>query len=559
MIDVNSKYSYSVGLRVSYKEAYDKNPSDYTALHKYILSVIYGSQFVDEEGVVNTSQINELLTSLRLIVWTSEAEAYECQFYFEICRAMGYTEDIIGWHKKYPEYMEYCLLSELSYEILAHIGLFDAAEVCCQDLVNVGVIDSDKFLCNRAYLYSRRGDREAAYRYLTERVEEANYYSSQVVMSELSKYARLAGKEDELLEFFRKAVRESKYAKWISRPYIKLCLANGLQDEALAELERLKSIILYTYSEGVINRRNQGLIRYYAGVRKLFGMTCTVAEVAAELGYVLDMDSNNVTAGLYTGATSSSGAMKPASKSGNSPWENDFNKLGNKALLRRVNKMNKPFRTYFKLFAGGEKELIYAKCIFGNFVSIVANRFNKLFGTSDYKISDYELFFETFPFYGLNGFTEDEVDEITTVLKRIGDICVQLNPYVLSRSFPTSPMLDELLSINTTVDMGNKKYQYKVSEKGQLTVFGSILLICTFLNSSEKEAFAFELAGSDTKIMAALMKQVFKTISAANDNMKESDAFTEAGRERGVFPYSFAKNFSDSFWKSSAALLRRII
>lgn len=535
MIDVKSKFSYSVGLRVSYKETYEKNPGDLLALHRYILSTIYGSQFVDEKGIVNRAQIEELLMYLQKIAHTNDAQPYECRFYFEICRAMGDWGSIDAWHNAWPEYKDHCKLNELSYEILAHIGLFEAADSCCQDLLNVGIIDNDKYLCNRAYLYSRSGDKDAAYNYLAKKVEEANFFSSQAVIAELTKVAYAADKNDKLLEFFRRAVAESKYVKWISRYYIKLCLAKGLQEEALVELDRLKGIIIYTYSEGVVNRMNQGLIRYYASVRKLFGLSCTVAEVAAELGYELDMDSNNATVSLYKGNETKAARSNNTVKVSNSPWENDFNKLGNKALLRRVNKMNKPFRTYFKLFAGGEKELIYAKCIFGNFMSIISNRFRKLFGSAFYKVTDYELFFEVFPFYGLNGFSEDEVDEVMTLLRRIHDICVQLNPYVSSRTFPISSMLDELLAVNTVVDTGTKRFQYKVSEKGQLTVFGSILLMCTFLNNSEKEALAYELAGSDTKIMIALMKQVFKTIPAADDHTVENDSFVEAGREKGVF------------------------
>lgn len=535
MIDVKSKFSYSVGLRVSYKESYIKNPNDYVALHRYILSVIYGSQFFDEKGTINTVQIDELLNYLEHAVFSDDAQPYECQFYFEICRALGYTERIYKWLEERPNYEVHCRLSELSYEILVHIGLLDAAEVCCHDLLNVGLIDNDKYICNRANLYIRGGDTNAAYYYLTEKVEEANFFSSQVVMGELSRIANIAGKNDEMLEFFRRAVQESKHAKWISRPYIKGCLAKGLEDEALKELERLKRIIIYTYSDGVINRMNQALFRYYASVRKLFGMTSTVAEVAVELGYVLDLDPHNATSVLYQNDSANNAKPKQSVQASNSPWENDFNKLGNKALIRRVNKMNKPFRTYFKLFAGGEKELIYAKCIFGNFMSIILHRFNKLFGTTDFKVTNHDLFYEKFPFYGLNGFTEDEVEEISVLLKRIADVSVQLNPFVASRSFPVGQMLDEILSVNTTLDSGTKTVHYSVSEKGQLTVFGVILLMCTFLNSSEKEALAYELTASDTKRMNALMKQVFKTIPAADDHTQVSNAFTEAGREKGVF------------------------
>ena len=535
MIDVNSKFSYNIGLRVSYKEAFAKNPKDFVAHHRYILCIIYGSQFLDEKGTPNIAQINELLSSLEIAVFSNDAQPYECQCFFEICRALGYTDRIANWLEEHSEYERYCKLSELSYEILAHVGLFDAAELCCRDLLNVGLIDNDKYICNRASLYSRGGNINKAYDYLVEKIEEANYFSSQVVMGELARISKIAKKDDEVLEFFRCAVRESKYAKWISRPYIKGCLAKGLEEEALQELERLKGIIVYTYSDGIVNRMNQGLLRYYAGVRKLFGLPCTVTEVATELGYVLDLDSHNTTATLYQNEKVNNTKPKQVAHTSNSPWENDFNKLGNKALIRRVNKMNKPFRTYFKLFAGGEKELIYAKCIFGNFMSIITQRFYKLFGTMDFQVTDYDLFYEKFPFYSLNAFSEDEVDEISVLLKRIADVSIQLNPYVTSRSFPANQMLDEILSVNTTLEFGAKKTNYTVSEKGQLTVFGVILLMCTFLNNSEKEALAYDLAASDTKRMAALLKQIFKTIPAADGRTQVSNAFAEAGREKGVF------------------------
>ena len=56
MIEINSKYTYSVGLPISYQEVYEKNHENLVAFNQDILCVIYGSQFVDEKGMVNTSQ-----------------------------------------------------------------------------------------------------------------------------------------------------------------------------------------------------------------------------------------------------------------------------------------------------------------------------------------------------------------------------------------------------------------------------------------------------------------------------------------------------------------------
>ena len=61
------------------------------------------------------------------------------------------------------------------------------------------------------------------------------------------------------------------------------------------------------------------------------------------------------------------------------------------------------------------------------------------------------------------------------------------------------------------------------------------MFISTFLNNSEKEAFAFELAGSDVKLMSAALKQVFKTIPPSTITVKAENVFAEAGREKGVF------------------------
>lgn len=525
MLEVESRFEYSVSLKNSYKFKFDDDKSNHVALHQYILSLLFGSQFVDENGNVDMELIGELGKYLEYAANSDKAEPYEALFYYELNRALGAEDTIRAWFEKYPDYMDYCKLSVQSYDFLAHIGLFDAAMACCQDIYNATLIVNVDYINRYSELLKRKGDPQGAFDFLVATLIEFNFFIAPHIISKTAKLATSLNKQEEMLEIFRKCVADHEHVKWVSRDYISICLDKGLTDEAQTEYERILRITKYVYENTPVTKQTMGMFKYFCSVRKLMGMSYDKSTVADEIGVELQIEEQEKR------------KKEPSAISYNSPWENDFNRNGNKALLKRVNKMNKPFRTYFKAFAGGEKELIYAKSILGNYISLVYSRFKNLFGVGNFGVTDYVTFYEAFPFYSLNGFTEDEIDEAANLLTRIRNICIQLNPFVTSRSFPIGPMLADTLSVNTEIENGNKMFKYKVYDQdpAQITLFGAVLFISTFLNNSEKEAFAFELAGSDVKLMSAALKQVFKTIPPATITVKAENGFAESGREKGVF------------------------
>lgn len=525
MLEVVSKFEYSVSLKNTYKLKFEEDNSNHVALHQYILSLLFGSQFVDENGNVNMELVNELGKYLDYAVHSDKAEPYEALFYYELNRALGNETQIDDWFEQYPNYMECCKLSVQSFDFLFHIGLFEAAMNCCQDIYNATLIVNVDYINRYSEVLLRKGDRQEAFDFLVKTLIESNFYIAPHIISKTAKLAISLNKQDQMLDIFRKCVADHEHVKWVSRDYIRICLDKGLTEEAEIEYNRLLNVTKYVYENTPVTKQTMGMFKYFCSVRKLMGMEYDKTIVAEEIGVQLQIEEQERK------------TKAPNISSYNSPWENDFNRNGNKALLKRVNKMNKPFRTYFKAFAGGEKELIYAKSILGNFVSLVYSRFKNLFGIGNFGVTDYDTFYEAFPFYSLNGFTEEEIDEATNLLMRIRNICIQLNPFVTSRSFPIGPMLADTLSVNTEIENGNKVFKYKVYDQdpAQITLFGAVLFISTFLNNSEKEAFAFELAGSDVKLMSAALKQVFKTIPPSTITVKAENVFAEAGREKGVF------------------------
>lgn len=525
MLKVESRFEYSVSLKSTYKFKFDNDKSNHVALHQYILSLLFGSQFVDENGNVDMNLVSEFGRYLEYAANSDNAEPYEALFYYELNRALGEDNKIHAWFDKYPHYMDYCKLSVQSYDFLVHIGMFDAAMTCCQDIYNATLIINVDYINRYSELLKRKGDPQGAFDFLVATLIEFNFFIAPHIISKTAKLAIALNKQDEMLDIFRKCVVDHEHVKWISRDYIAICLNKGLIEESQTEYNRLLRITKYVYEDKPVTKQSMGMFKYFCSVRKLMGMEYDKILVAEEIGVQLQIEEQEKR------------KRDSSATDYNSPWENDFNRNGNKALLKRVNKMNKPFRTYFKAFAGGEKELIYAKSILGNYISLVYNRFKTLFGVGNFGVTDYVTFYEAFPFYSLNDFTEEEIDEVADLLTRIRNICVQLNPFVTSRSFPIGPMLADTLSVNIDIECGNKVFKYKVYDQdpAQITLFGAVLFICTFLNNSEKEAFAFELAGSDVKLMSAALKQVFKTIPPSTIAVKSNNDFTEAGREKGVF------------------------
>lgn len=510
MIEIKSKYDYNEQLKTTYKYKYETDKSNLTALHQYILCLIKCGAFIDRDGFPNEKTILELLKYLSIIVNTSEAEPYEVLFYYEINRAFENDVELESWLKEHPEYSDWCLLDILSFDILLHIGLYDAALKCCQDIYNATLITYVEYMNKYSNTLISAKREEEAFNFLKNELTANSFFFAPHIYAKVTKIAIELNKQEEMLSVFRAAVERHPYIKWVSREYVTLCLELGYTEEANTEYERLLSVAKHYYDEAPITSQTMGLFQYFCSVRKLLGMTHEKDEVATEFGFTIQKDEKQ---------------QNRVATTQQKPWENDFLKNGGKPLLRRVKKMNKPFRTYCKLFAGGEKEMIFAKSIFGNYISAINNKFHKLFGENSFQVTDYDTFYDTFPFYELNGFTEDEIDEASTLLNRIKQIAVQLNPFVSSRSYPINHMMADLLSINTEVNTQNKTLNFEVVDTDgvQITVFGVILFLMTFLNKKEKEAFSFELCGGDPKLTNEFIKQIAKTLPPSSEVLDASN------------------------------------
>ena len=517
---LESRFEYNLDLKNEYKFKFLEDNSDYVALHQYILCLLLGSQFVDSNGNLDAHLIGELGVYLEAVAQSDQAEPYEALFYYELNRALGNEDAIDSWLKKFPNYMEYCKLSVLSCDFLMHIGLYDAAEVCCQDIYNTSLINPGEYVRRYSEMLYQKGNRQELFDFLVKTIVEGRFFSPPFVFSKTVELAEELNKQDEVLELFRRGVAENAHIKWISGDYIKLCLDKGLNDEAQIEYERFMNVVKHIYSNTSVGKNTQNLFKYFCFVRKLMGLQADKNTVAEELGIQLKNANKE---------DSSSPSIHRWLRAA-------LNRGGGKPLLKKTSKISKPFGTYFKLFATNGKEIIHAKSIFGNYISVVCGRFKSLFGTNNFEVTDYSTFCEAFPFYSFNGFDEEEIDEVSDLLTRIRNSCIQLNPFV-TRSFPMGEMLADTLSVNTKIATKDEMLEYEVFDRNQaqITVFGAALLICTFLTPSEKEAFVFEMAETDGRLTGEALKQVFGTIPPTTIFVETNTDLSEGGREKSIF------------------------
>ena len=516
MLEITSNYEFTITLKNTYKANYLANKFDLTSLHKYILAHIYSASFVDEEGLQNVDSVNELYNSLMLITDSDEAEPYEVLFYYEMNKALDEDDVLSKWLEKHPGYSEYCKLNTLSYEFLIHIGMYSAAEKVCNELFYTYRYNYNEYVAKMSDILCKQNKLHEAFEYLIGIIKDTNGYVGAIAFGKAYNLCLKVDRSDEMLELYRWCVESQPHIKWLSRDYISLCLSKDLTEEAQREYERILSVVVFLYKENnnIVTKQNGAMFKFFLTVRKAMGMESSAVAVADELGLILERTP-------VVKAPKEPKEIRQNPLQENSPWENDFN---NKAMLKRVNKMNKPFRTYSKLFAGGERELIHAKSILGSYISIISNRFQKIFGGYQFEITEYNLFYEAFPFYELNGIAEEEIDSIALLLKKLHAITIQLNPFVTSRSFVLEPIVADILSVNTEINLGNKVFKYSVAdaETSQITVFGVFLLISTFLNDVEKKAFAFDLAGYDPKLSEPFESQILNTIPSTTTKAEDN-------------------------------------
>lgn len=551
MLEFSTKYEFNIDLKNTYKERYILDRTNYEPLHQYLLAILYGSTFVDTKtGTTNQNEIIELYNALSLITDTDEAEAYEALFYYDINRAWDKNDVNTEWLREHPQYRENCLLNELSFDFLVHIGMFDAAQTVCHDLYNTFRYTYNEYAQKLTDILCKQNKHNEAFDFLATIVKETNGYVGPFVFGKAFSLCWKLDRVEEMLEMCRNCVAKQPHVKWISKEYISVCLKLDLEEEALKEYERLLGIILFLYKDSVITAENCRLFKYFLAVRKLLNMGFEPEEVAQELGLTINIQR-----------TPNEGKREARGNSRNqgqnlSPWENDSN---NKAMLKRVTKMNKPFKTYTKLFAGGERELIHAKSILASYLSIIKERLGALFGTNTFEVTDYDLFYEAFPFYSLNGFADEEIDEVLALLKKLHAVSIQLNPFVSSRSYILDSLVSDILSVNKEIDLGNKKYEYIVSDKAtnQITVFGAILLISTFLNNEEKNAFAFDLSGSDVKISTPFLNQILNTIPATKIATDEKSGGARLQKEKTIFSLYLRKEIFRFLLELEASIIKK--
>jgi len=547
MLEIASKYEFTVTLKNTYKANYLANRDDLLPLHQYILAYIFSARFIEDDGTQNLESINELYNSLTLVTDSDEAEPYEALFYYELNRVLDKNDITTQWLADHPQYKEYCKLHAMSYEFLIHIGMYSAAEKICNELFYTYRYTYNEYVAKMTDILCKQNKLQEAFEYLVGIIKDTNGYVGAIAFGKAYSICLKIDRSDEMLELYRWCVTNQPHIKWLSRDYIALCLSKDLVDEAQTEYARILNVVTFLYKENnnIVTKQNGAMFKFFLTVRKAMGLESSALAVAEELGLTIDRTPT-------TASTKAPNDIKHNPLQENSPWENDLN---NKAMLKRVNKMNKPFRTYSKLFSGGERELIHAKSILGSYISIISHRFHELFGGHQFEITDFNTFYEAFPFYELNGITEEEIESVTTLLKKLHAITIQLNPFVTSRSFPLEPIIADILSVNTEIDLGNKVFTYKVAdeETSQITVFGVFLLIATFLNDAEKQAFAFDLAGSDPKISEPFKLQVLNTIPATTVTKSDDDCV----KDKIIFSLFIRKELFRFLMELEAAVLKK--
>lgn len=549
MLKISTTIEYDTNLKDEYRIKYEKS-KDSSSLHKYLLCLLTDEE--ELQGYNFDDTLTEIKRILSAAVEDENVQNYEIMFYYELCRSTIDVDFANNFIVQHPGYAQYCKLNALAYFFLKEIRLLDAAEKYLYELYNVLSISYEMFCYERVDLYRKRDELRKGYDITKEEIIEASYYAPAMIFNLLTDLAIELKTEDNLIEFYHNAIEKSAHVKWISQGYIKLCQSLNLSDEISAEYKRLKDIVIFIYKDDGVNKKNSNFFSFFCGTRELMGLSSSFEETAKELGIHTSVNSEGTFIVMPDFETEHSKMSKI--------WINDIFKAGNKSFLKRVTKMSKPLKTHFKVFANQEKEIIFSKSIFANIISLINHRFVSLFNEGHFIVTDYDIFYEAFPFYELNGFTEDEIDEICNLLSKIYCSSIQLNPYVNSHSFTACPMLVELLSVNTTIDAENKLFEYKAYDEssGQLTVFGIVVFLTTFLTKAEKLYFASDLAGSDYLFSNALMKQIFDTIPSATPPCFEEEKINQdLYKEKTICSLIFRKELFRFLLEFEAKVLRK--
>ncbi len=551
MLEISTKYKFNVNFNDAYKEKCLSDPSDIESLHKHILALIYSFKTGTRPScIVHGKLLADLYNALATVAYTNNAEPYEALFFYEFNKALKKNDVNTVWLQKNPQYESNCLLNDYSFKFLKHIGLFEAAEIVCQNLYDAHIYTSDKYIQRKTDMLCKQNKHNEAFDFLVGIIKDKKGHVESFVFNKAHSLCWRIRRVNEMLEICREYVSKQKHIKWISKEYISLCLKLKLVEEASAEYERFVGLVLFLYKDSEITKENSKEFNFLLCIRKLLNKPCTPEKVALELG--LEIDDSYFTADEKNHVSCNT----DCEENHVSPWINDLN---NKSILKKSFKINKPFKTYTKLFSGGERELIHAKGLLASYMSIIKRRFFELFDTENFEVTDYEAFYNAFPFYRVNRISKEAVENATDLLFKLYSTVIQLNPFVYSRHYVLDPALHLALSAYTKLELKKKKYEYTVVAEGtqQITLFGVILLITTFLTATEKVAFSFDLAEADLSISTQFLKQILNTILPAK---LDSDASLEAKKqneEKAIFSLMLRKELFRFLLEFEAAIIKK--
>ncbi|MBQ8165529.1 MAG: hypothetical protein IJZ96_00680, partial [Lachnospiraceae bacterium] len=198
MLKIASPFIYNVGLTHTYLEKYKKD-NDAKALHQYVLCLLYGSNFVSEDGLVNRAVLDRLNKYLALAVAVEDVQPYEVLFYFELNKALKIEIEVEKILEKHPEYQKFGRLEVQSYDFLMHVGLYEGALTCCQDLYNIALINYTDYLNRYSLTLVKMNQQEQAYEFMLTALHDRDFFLPPFIITRLTKLAIEINKTQELL------------------------------------------------------------------------------------------------------------------------------------------------------------------------------------------------------------------------------------------------------------------------------------------------------------------------------------------------------------------------
>lgn len=503
------------------------------------------------------SGADKMLPLLEQLVYHQAGSSQIIRLY-EIYRLKGNDDKIEKLFNTYKNAEELCKLSKKNVKALLYIGEFDEAQKALDDVLRIKRIDYNSYQEIKLRILVYQGDFESAYKLSKDIIETADNFKF-TVYEVYKKTCVNTGRIQEAIAFFRKEYQHSNKFPFLCALAELYCSANDYSNAmdiyrkmALYVLPKLQTnsrkrkdgkyfLEQLMRVEEMLNipsnqRWSQGINPTSNGDSTLHSTADATKDRTQSFNFNESSNKdteprdtlNQVTYTQDADNTSSTDLIVPMHPPQNTtctvPTTVDSEQerpqksiISKRMLLQRVSKINKPVRKFFHVYLGDEETIEYSKSVLGSALLLIKNKFRSFWGKEKFIISKSDNFLEVFPVYKMLYFTNEEIVEITELLTKLEKMLLQFNPNIGHTNYKVGKSLAFLLNQKCSFLINGKEISYVSVDPitHELTVFGVVVFLSTFMDKDEKKAYLYFLSDGNTGYMKVLTKELFSLIPSA--------------------------------------------